>query len=324
MKKGILILLITLISLTMVLSCSKDDNDNDIESSFEVLVNYMNSNDMTIDDLLTGWIVAPDSTLYANIADYYVMDLRGADYQPPNGVIDYDDGHIEGAVLTSSATIIADAAASDNKPIIVVCWTGQSAGFSTMALRMSGYDAKVLKYGMSGWHTDFDMWSANTATLDSDNWIAAPGSIAADATYGYPDLDVVGETGAEILAERVAAMLAGGFKGVKAINDGAGVLEAPENFFINNYWAAADVETYGNIVGSHRIKPLDLTKLDPDKQIVTYCWTSMTSSVVSAYLIVLGYDAASLRYGVNGMIHDNLAVDKQWPGSADLPYVPTP
>ena len=118
MKKGILILLIALISVMMMVSCSKDDNNN--ESSFEVLVNYMNSHNMTIDELLTGWIVAPDSTLYANIGDYYVMDLRSADYKPANGVPDYDDGHIEGAVLTSSATIIADAAAADGKPIIVV------------------------------------------------------------------------------------------------------------------------------------------------------------------------------------------------------------
>ena len=319
MKKGILILLIALISVMMMVSCSKDDNNN--ESSFEVLVNYMNSHNMTIDELLTGWIVAPSQTLYDNLDDYYVMDLRGADYKPVNGVIDYEDGHIEGAILTSSATIIADAAASGDKPIIVVCWTGQSAGFSTMALRLSGYDAKVLKYGMSGWHTEFDMWSGNIDTIESDNWVATPGAIAEDMTYEMPVLDILGETGEEILAERVAAMLAGGFKGVKAINNGAGVLEVPGNFFINNYWAAADVETYGNIVGSHRIKPLDLTKLDPDEQIVTYCWTSMTSSLVSAYLIVLGYDAASLKFGVNGMIFDDLAVEKQWSGSVNLPYV---
>ncbi|MDP8210391.1 MAG: rhodanese-like domain-containing protein [Candidatus Stygibacter australis] len=326
MKKGILILLIALISVMMMVSCSKDDEDNNVEpteSNFEILVNYMNSNGMTIDELLTGWIVAPDSTLYANIGDYYVMDLRSADYKPANGVPDYDDGHIEGAVLTSSATIIADAAAADGKPIIVVCWTGQSAGFSVMALRLSGYDAKLLKYGMSGWHTDFDLWSGNINTIDSENWVAAPGDIAEDMIYEMPDLVADGETGEEILAERIDAMLAGGFKGVKAINDGAGVLEVPENFFINNYWAADDVVLYGNIVGSHRIKPLVLENLDPDEQIVTYCWTSMTSSLVSAYLIVLGYDAASLRFGVNGMIFDNLAVEKQWPGSADLTYVPT-
>ena len=47
----------------------------------------------------------------------------------------------------------------------------------------------------------------------------------------------------------------------------------------------------------------------------------MTSSLVSAYLIVLGYDAASLKFGVNGMIFDDLAVEKQWSGSVNLPYV---
>jgi len=51
MKKGILILLIALISVMMMVSCSKDDEDNNVEpteSNFEILVNYMNSNGMTI------------------------------------------------------------------------------------------------------------------------------------------------------------------------------------------------------------------------------------------------------------------------------------
>jgi rhodanese-related sulfurtransferase len=323
MKKGFLILLIALISVMMVISCSKDDDDNNnvTESDFEVLVNYLNSNGMTIDELLSGAVITA-ATVHDNMADYYILDLRGADYSG-NEIIDYDDGHIEGAVLTSSATIIDDAAAADGKPIVVVCWSGQSAGFNVMALRMNGYDARVLLFGMSGWHSEFDKWTGNCAQLDNANWLAAPGDIAEDMTYEMPDLVVSGDTGEEILAERIDAMLTGGFKGIKSINDGAGVLEVPGEFFINNYWAAEDVATYGNIIGAHRIKPLELTKLDPNETIVTYCWTSTNSSLISSYLVVLGYDAVSLKFGVNGIIYDDLTGHK-WSGSADYDYVGMP
>ena len=294
MKKSILILLIALIPMLMIVSCSKDD---DSESNFEMLVNYMDSNGMTTVDLLGGWIVAADSTLNATIGDYYVLDLRSGDANE-NEIVDYDEGHIPGAVLTTFGTLLEDADDVD-KPIIVVCYTGQSAGHAVMALRLSGYmNARVLKWGMSGWNSDFDKWSGNTATLGHDNWVIAPGDLAANGTFDMPDLDAVGDNGAEILAERVDAMLA------------AGVLEMPADFFINNFWAATDVETYGNITGAYRISPLVLENLDPDETIVTYCWTGQTSSMVTAYLTLLGYDAASLKFGVNSMIYDDLTGHK--------------
>ena len=112
------------------------------------------------------------------------MDIRSGDYHgataadDPDGIADYDNGHIPGAIASSYANILTDAALADN-PIIVVCYTGQSAGHAVMALRLSGYtDAKVLKWGMSGWHSDFDKWTGSTAQLNHANWVAAPGVIA--------------------------------------------------------------------------------------------------------------------------------------------------
>jgi len=112
-------------------------------------------------------------------------------------------------------------------------------------------------------------------------------------------------------------MTTGGFKGVPA----ATVLATPTNYFINNYWDQVDVDTYGHLAGAYRIKPLTLTggemkDLDEDDTILTYCWTGQTSSVVTAYLTVLGYDAISLKFGVNAMIFDALTGHK-WPGSAN-------
>jgi len=54
----------------------------------------------------------------------------------------------------------------------------------------------------------------------------------------------------------------------------------------------------------------NISSLNPDGTVVTYCWTGQTSSMVTAYLSVLGYDAKSLKFGTNGMIHSTLESHK--------------
>ena len=315
MKKWMkLVLVIAVMSVIFVAGCKDDTTDPEV-SAFETVLNYMDNNGMTITDLTTGWIIAADSTLQATLDDYYIMDIRTGDTDE-NGVVDYIDGHVPGAIASSYASIVTDAANAGGKPIIVVCYTGQSAGHAVVALRLSGYtDAKVLKWGMSGWHSDFDKWSGNTAQLGHANWVAAPGAVAEVQTFDYPEIDSDLEDGAEILAERVTALLDGGFKGIASID----VLDTPTDYFINNYWAAEDVETYGNISGAYRIKPLVLENLDPAGTVVTYCWTGQTSSIVTAYLTVLGYDAKSMKFGVNSVIYDDLTGHK-WSASMDYVY----
>ena len=328
MKKWMkFVLVIAVISVVFVAGCKDDVTDPD-ENSMEILKAYMDGNGFTLTEMLAGWTIVPDS-LFQVLDQNYVMDIRTGDYHgatvldDPDDIIDYDNGHIEGAVLSSLGNIVTDAAQADN-PIVVVCYTGQSAGHAVMALRLSGYtDARILKWGMSGWHSDFDKWSGNCVQLNHANWVAPPGVIADAEVFDYPEIDTDLEDGAGILAERVIALLDGGFKGVAAVNDDAnGVLDDPSLYFINNYWAADDVELYGNIDGAYRINPLVLENLDPNEIVVTYCWTGQTSSMVTAYLTVLGYDAKSLKFGVNGIIYDDLLGHK-WSASMDYDYVVT-
>ena len=309
------VLVIAVISVIFVLGCKDDTTDPEI-NGVEILKAYLDANDMAVSDLFDGWITAAssvvDTTTYT-IPDYYVMDIRSQAH--------YDTlGHIEGAIHSSLGTIVTDAALADN-PIIVVCYSGQSAAHAVMALRLSGYsDAKSLKWGMSGWNSAFDVWTANVGQLNHANWVAAPGAIADAEVFDYPEITTDLEDGAGILVERVNALLEGGFKGVAAINDDVnGVLDDPNLYFINNYWAADDVVTYGNIDSAYRINPLVLENLDADKTVVTYCWTGQTSSMVTAYLTVLGYDAKSLKFGANGMIYDDL-LEHKWAASMDYDY----
>lgn len=319
-------IIIALVPALFFTSCKKDDDDPDVrqtDAEFQMLADYMIEQDLDVPNLLDGWITTA-SVVYENMTDgddtndYFVIDIRAADA--------YAAGHIEGSVNATLGGILTAADGSNGKTIIVACYTGQGAGHAVTALRLSGYPAaKVLKWGMSGWNSTLSAsWENSTgdAAIGHANWVAAPGALATVEEFDDLDLDPAATTGAEILAERVAAMLAGGFKGV--VN--GDVLDSPGNYFINNYWAATDVEHYGHIAGAYRVNPLTLAaeeyvNLDPSKTIVTYCWTGQTSSMMTAILTVLGYDAVSLKFGVNSMIYSDLESHKWAALAMDLPLV---
>lgn len=298
-------LIVLSIVVLIFTACAKE---NDINT----LLTYMDNNGMTVSELFDKWIINAED-VHDNPANYYFLDLRGKD-KNKNEIIDYDEGHIAGAVLTSFSTILADAEKAEEKTIVVICYTGQSAGHAVMALRLSGYDdAKVLKWGMSGWNGDFDVWTKNCGQIESENWVAE--LVLENVLFKYPQMDYAAADGKAMLAERVNLMLSGGFKGIGADK----VLNNPVNYFVNNYWTKENVEKYGHIDTAYRIKPLTLQNLDPDKTVVTYCWTGQTSSMVTAYLTVLGYEAASLKYGSNNIIYDMLESHK-WSASQDYDY----
>jgi rhodanese-related sulfurtransferase len=123
-----------------------------------------------------------------------------------------------------------------------------------------------------------------------------------------------------ILEERITTMLNGGFKGI----DGMNVVDSPNGYFINNFWDMTDVDHYGHISTAFRIKPLGLSNvqtLNPSKPLVTYCWTGQTSSMVTAYMTVLGYNAKSLTFGTNGLIYSELESHKFVTPTVDRPTV---
>lgn len=76
----------------------------------------------------------------------FLVDIRGTN--------DYNKGHIDGATnIPFLAVAVPDnlKLLPKDKKIVVICYTGNTAGQTTTILRMLGYDAVVLKYGMMGW-----------------------------------------------------------------------------------------------------------------------------------------------------------------------------
>lgn len=80
--------------------------------------------------------------------DLFILDIRKEE--------DFKESHIEGAknIFWYDVGNNLDAIPKDKK-IIVVCYSGQSAGQITTLLRLLGYDACSLKGGMNnGWNEE--------------------------------------------------------------------------------------------------------------------------------------------------------------------------
>jgi rhodanese-related sulfurtransferase len=296
------------------------DDDDSVVDELDLLMQHMAAEDLDLPALLSEWIIAPNALFDAGVANYFVMDIRTGDVYFP-GTPDFEDGHIAGAHSVPLADVVTYEAANNTEdlPVVVVCYTGQTAGHAVAALRLSGVPAKVLKWGMSGWHSDFDLWSGKTGDASLDY----PGSWNMDAPPALldiaerPVLDTGATDGAGVLHAMVDQYVLGGFNKIGA----ADVLGAPDDFQVINYWAQDDWDHYGHIDGAYQVAPGDLTLdtlslLDPSQSIVIYCWTGQTGSMVAAWLNVLGYDAVDLTFGANTMIYDDLESHK-WSASMD-------
>ena len=162
-------ILLALVPLMVLVSC-KDEDIVPENESFNILTTYMAENNLDLPDVLDGWITSAPATeadAAAFISSSYIIDLRSAS--------DYNAGHIQGAVNASYSNLIATAANSNGKPIVVVCYTGQTASQAVVALRLSGYPtAKTLKFGMAGWSSQYkSSWENNlgSSAVGHGSWI---------------------------------------------------------------------------------------------------------------------------------------------------------
>jgi len=266
----------------------------------------------------TGWVVTA-ATLNANLAAYYIIDIRQ--------LVDFNAGRIQGAVHSTMANVVQTARTAQTaghltgREIIVVCYSGQTAGFAVAALRLSGFPtARNLMFGMSAWNATRDVWTARIGNLTHAN-IVTPPSFATPVEYtNRPLVTSDSDDPVQILRERVQAVLNEGLRSV----DAATVLANPGNYFINNYWTEAAVTANGNrhIAGAFRILPLSLAGnefrfINPERPIVNYCFTGQTSAAVAFYMRVLGYDVFSFAWGVNAMWNSAMTANRWTAASAN-------
>ena len=330
MKKLInLAVLLAFVPVLMMTSCKKDEPD--AVNAYTTLKSYMVTNALDLPDLAKNWIVDPKSTnqvggivdsITSTIPGYIIYDLRSA--------TDFAAGHIKNATnvaLKDIITTVTNAAVAKDAKILVVCYTGQTAGQAVMALRLLGWSkAVVLKWGMAGWNASFktpwvnnsgfeDPAKGNLAAGNTTNWVktAAP----AVGSFTEPVWTSTATDGAAILKERVQAVLNAGFSPA----DGATVLANPGATPVINYWSQDDYLAFGHYLGAYNVPTIalagDLVKaFDPSKEVLVYCYTGQTSSIATFWLNVLGYKTKGIGFGANRMVYTDLKAAKRatYPG----------
>lgn len=324
-----------LIPAFFLTSCDRGDDPADGNTAiatpkFTLMKEYMEQNDLDINNILKNTsgekfvVGAPaEANLTAFLDTYHIVDIRSADA--------FNGGHISGAINVPPVNNVdlsglITEAASATKPILVVCYTGQTACYATALMRMYGYPhTTALKWGMSGWNPNTaGPWNSNIGDIANGNANWSYGNAPAIVTYSDPEIVTSYTSGEDILKERVETVLAGGLQGVNGID----VLNSPSSYFINNYFSETDYSAFGHIDGANRIDPFLLSddtykSLNPDEPIVTYCYTGQTSAVLTATLNVLGYEAYSLKFGMNGMYNSNPAWStNQWGGDSNPKNLP--
>jgi rhodanese-related sulfurtransferase len=311
-KMKIYLLLIMLVPAFVITSCKKDDDDQPFNAQ-KALADYLVDQNMDLNKILEGFVMMPPDD--GNVSDYYLIDIRDA--------ADFSQGYIAGAKNVTWDNLLAEAAQAD-KPILVICYSGQNATYVTTLLRLAGYPGtKALKWGMSSWHSDFANaakgWNGKGDNIAEghSNWTTDPAPT--NLTYDSPSFSSTSTDPADILVSRIAEVIAGGFKSATPDD----VLNNPGTFFINNYFSEADYLAFGHIDGAYRIQPMlvgegQMNFNDPSKKVVTYCYTGQTSAAITAYQRVLGYDAYSMVFGMNKLYHSNSA----WQANKWEPTIP--
>jgi len=320
-KLSLLLIALMLVPTLFLTSCDKGDDTGVVATpAFTLLKDYMITNSLDINKVITntdgikfvaGAPAIDDLTAFLD--KYYIIDIRSGE--------DWASNHIEGSKNVAFADILAEGTLAGTKPVLIVCYSGQTACYATALLRMYGFkNTQALKWGMSGWNSaTAGSWNGKIGANEADghaNWTynAAPTNLVFD----NPTISSLSTDGGAILKSRVEMLVQAGFNAATA--SGSDILNNPGNYFINNYFSEADYSGFGHINGAYRILPLTLAdnsykNLNPaaGAKVITYCYTGQTSAVITATLRVLGYDAYTMTFGMNGIYNTNAAwAANQW------------
>ncbi len=291
------------------------------KSEFDILTQYMVDNNLDLDKVMDRktWIPTADAVV-ENLSDYFIIDLRQGDDAPKNGTLDFEDGHLPGAHNVAYKEVIRYAKAN-NAPdrILVVSEDGQAAAAAAVALRMAGFPkTKVLKFGMSGWNTKFNVWSKELSGFANkhNNWTK---DIAPKPTVfeSKPVLKTGKKTGKEIAEARAQAFLDKGYEAISI--SPKEMMDNADKLYVVNQGTAKEYDGLGMVKGAQQFacpyikvdeKHGNINNYPSDKTIVQYCLTGHAALTTASWLNILGYDAKGMEFGINGLIFDTMSKSK--------------
>lgn len=296
--------------LLLVASCGSDKS---CKVTIEASDSTISTNTYTVFEFLdkTGNIVEKNEfpylvktyDLYSRIDEYLVIDIRSAE--------EYAKGHIEGAynVQRDSLKFFFDneISASAYPKIAIVGDYGPLSLYVSTLLRLAGYNAFALKYGMGAWNEKF---ADNISKYVSNQYgsIAETDNNVKSRLGDMPEL--ISDNILEFIDNRAFELIAEDFSVLNVSPQE--VMDNPDNYFVMAYWPE-DIYDAGHFPGSVRYQPREdldpdryLGTLPTDKKIVVYCYTGHQAAAIVAYLKLVGYDACSFMYGANSFMNVKL------------------
>jgi len=219
--------------------------------------------------------------------DMLILDIRRADA--------YAAGHIKGAVNVPWGPAIAKSIdfIPTDKPVMVYCYTGQTANQANALLNFIGADAKSVKFG---WNLGISKVEGvdDVVTTEATQF---PGKTGIDVN---PVLREVFVDYFENLADVSGTMYASNIiseenvkKIVDAEDDTVYILSIrQEEAYNEGHVPGAELISWGDGMQQN------FSSLPANKKIIVYCYTGQTAGQTVGGLRVLGYDAVSMKGGM--------------------------
>lgn len=235
----------------------------------------------------------------------HIIDIRGA--------YDFSNGHIKNAINIKKTEVI-DYAQVKGLPlydkVVLVCYSGQSATFSAALLQMLGYNnIYVLEWGMSGWNEKFSKFWKNNISDEGINELTDAVNTKNSPSV-LPTIKSYKNSGQDILYDRAKALEK------EMYSSGAVNYEHYTENMDNSYIVSFQPEAIYNLghlknavsYGQENSLNLatDLLTLPTDKEIIIYSNKGYQSTFITTYLRILGYNAKTLKYGANSLMHSKL------------------
>jgi rhodanese-related sulfurtransferase len=112
----------------------------------EARVEYLLANGAQFDDIKIAW-----NTVTGALSNYYIVNYWAK--------TDYDKGHLPGAIQYTPKTDFKSTVnlktLPTNKSIVIYCYTGQTSSQVATILKVLGYDAKTLLFGVNALNYDW-------------------------------------------------------------------------------------------------------------------------------------------------------------------------
>lgn len=322
-KRLLLSMLVLMLALFFVVGCD-DDNPAEPEAVNEFAL-VVEKTDAYLSNYSGSTVNISITALYDLLADGdtandpYILDYRSAE--------DYASKHVKGAVNISLGNLVTEIDAGNiptDKTIVNICYSGQTASVATSVLNILGFEARNLLFGMCSVDTSIVKAKGWADQIKTDERTLVSEPTTTTTTHDFPTVSS-GKTAAEaIIKEQFSKNEIASEWNISANT----VWDDPDSYFIINYWPAAEYADPGHIPGAIQFTPNSsllststLNLLPTDKTVVVYCYTGQTSAQVVAALRLLGYDAKSLTYGVNGFAYNSLSKSKYTVPTGDFSLI---